>query len=64
MSWSDQILDELGSDWKKRLKIKDRKMLLFVFAIHLAEKYKIKLDEKELDKDIDEFLKEIKSKGQ
>ncbi len=37
-------------------------MLLFVFALRLAEKYKINIDEKELEKDIEEFLKEIKSK--
>ncbi|MBI2583807.1 MAG: hypothetical protein HYW25_04020 [Candidatus Aenigmarchaeota archaeon] len=62
MSWGDQILDELGLvDLKNRKsvsKLDKDKLNLYVFALWLAKKHKLKISDEELEKEIEEFLKE------
>ena len=62
MSWGDQILDELGLvDLKNRKsisKLDKEKLNLYMFALWLAKRHKLQLTEEQLEREIEEFLKE------
>jgi len=61
MSWGDQILDELGlvdlENRKSISKMDKEKLILYSFILQFAKKHGIKLSDEELEKEIEEFLK-------
>ena len=62
MSWGDQILDEFGlvdiENRKSISKLDPSVLQLYVFAMWLAKRRKLKLSDAELEKEIEQFLKQ------
>ena len=65
MSWGDQMLDEFGmvdiENRSSRSKLDPKMLQLYVFAMWLAKRHKLKLSDEELEKEIEQFLNESES---
>lgn len=60
MSWGDQILDEFGFwDRERNPTMEKELMMLYAFSYWLIKNNKTGVTEKEMDKLIEDFLKEV-----